>query len=1295
MEDVGLISGRSERQGEPFPLGSCFCLMFVSMIFAIFLITKVPKQSVAVNGIKIVIADVKPGFEYLLLDIRDKKLTISNDIHQKQCGKIDDNFRFDCYSKDGASQEKCEARGCCWAQPKENKEKSRGSLGVPFCFYPSNYPGYYFVNSTQTEKGVTIIIERNTSSYYGNDVMLLKVDVELARYGVRTKIYDPLKPSFEVPYPIKDAENVGKEKWFNVHINRSPFSMKIFEKNTNRLVYNILPFLIYTDQFIQVPSSIEEYVYSLDERNDRFLRSLDWKRFVMFSVDQHLGSDFNASQPFMLHTSGNGFFVGTFFYNSKPIEVILQPAPAYTIRARGGTLDVYSFIGSSAAEAMEDTNHLIAVPPNRISQCKPFANFASFIFCICLTVTLVIYFNGKKEIIVRNQVTIVITDVKPGLEYLSDKLNEVESTTLSYDINEKQCANIDDNLRFDCYPEDGASQEKCEARGCCWAQPKENKEKSRGSLGVPFCFYPSNFPGYYFVNSTQTEKGVTIFIERNTSSYYGNDVMLLKVDIELARYGVRTKVYDPLKPRYEVPYPIKDAENVGKEKWFNVHINRSPFSMKIFEKNTNRLVYHIFPFLIYTDQFIQVPSSIEKYVYGLGERKDKFLRSLDWQQFVMFSADQYPIPDSNLYGSQPFMLYTSGNGFFVGTLIYNSNAMEVILQPAPAYTVRTLGGVLDIYNFIGGSAAEVIQQYQNTIGLPNMPPYWALGFQLCRFGLNSTKATRDLWQRTRDAGIPFDVQWNDIDYMDDRRDFTYDPKNYGDLAELVDDIHKAGMHYVVMMDAALDTPKNASDYPPWADGVKRGIFVNDSNGNPFIGRVWSPNGAAWPDFTNPKTTEFWTDHLNELHEKIQFDGLWIDMNEPSNFYDGFKDGCPVSKYDNPPYVPHVQGRKLSHKTICMSAQQHAGLHYDVHNLYGYSETIATNKALRSIIPGKRPFIVSRSTFPGHGQYGNHWTGDVYSTWDDLHISISNILNFNLFGIPMVGADICGFNGNTTVKLCQRWMELGAFYPFSRNHNTDDAIDQDPVAMGPEVVQSSRNALSIRYILLPYLYTLFYRAHVFGETVARPLFFEFPDEIATYSIDTQFMWGPGLLILPVLAEDQTTLNAYLPKGLWYFWGNYTAVNSSGETMTIYSPPGVINVALRGGYVFPAKPISNTTTWSREWLFVLVFALDELGESLGELYWDDGESLDTYEKGNYNLIRFVASDNTIRSTVVEAGASKELTKLETVMVIGLNKDPTTVNVNGKATKDFHYNAEIKNLIIRDLEINLDEEFTINWQ
>ncbi len=111
------------------------------------------------------------------------------------------------------------------------------------------------------------------------------------------------------------------------------------------------------------------------------------------------------------------------------------------------------------------------------------------------------------------------------------------------------------------------------------------------------------------------------------------------------------------------------------------------------------------------------------------------------------------------------------------------------------------------------------------------------------------------------------------------------------------------------------------------------------------------------------------------------------MNEPSNFYDGQKNGCPKNDaLENPPYVPYVDGGVLAAKTLCMTARQHASVHYNVHNLYGFTESIVTNFALTDIRK-KRPFVISRSTFPGQGRFGGHWTGDVASTWGVLSLLI--------------------------------------------------------------------------------------------------------------------------------------------------------------------------------------------------------------------------------------------------------------------------------------------------------------------
>ncbi|XP_014665020.1 PREDICTED: sucrase-isomaltase, intestinal-like, partial [Priapulus caudatus] len=147
--------------------------------------------------------------------------------------------------------------------------------------------------------------------------------------------------------------------------------------------------------------------------------------------------------------------------------------------------------------------------------------------------------------------------------------------------------------------------------------------------------------------------------------------------------------------------------------------------------------------------------------------------------------------------------------------------------------------------------------------------------------------------------------------------------------------------------------------------------------------------------------------------------------------------CAVNEWDDPPYKPKsIYGDggvdRLSVKTLCMVGEQGDAAeykHYDVHSLYGWSQSEPSLKALEAAT-GKRGLVVSRSTFPTSGTSSGHWLGDNYSSWAQLRVSIIGLLEFNMFGIPYIGADICGFFLDSTADLCQRWMQLGAFYTYS-------------------------------------------------------------------------------------------------------------------------------------------------------------------------------------------------------------------------------------------------------------------------
>lgn len=295
---------------------------------------------------------------------------------------------------------------------------------------------------------------------------------------------------------------------------------------------------------------------------------------------------------------------------------------------------------------------------------------------------------------------------------------------------------------------------------------------------------------------------------------------------------------------------------------------------------------------------------------------------------------------------------------------------------------------------------------------------------------------------------------------------------------------------------------------------------------------------------------------------------------------------------------------------------------------------------------------------------------------------------------MMGADICGFNRDTTVELCKRWMQLGAFYPFSRNHNTNDAKAQDPVSLGPEVVEASRKALRLRYELLPYYYTLFWRAHVYGDTVIRPLFFEAPDQSNLHEIDEQFMVGGYLMVTPILRAGVTAARGvFPPPHCWYSLrdGQYLARDKSmpvGDNET---------VAVKGGGILPLQeppaqgPITTTVTRSAPLQLLAVPDLQHQAE--GELYWDDGDSMNSYEEKKYSHIEFYLNGTELQSNVQWWGYG--VPSLNKVSVLSQPAvESVTVN-NQPCVKpcEFTYSNQTRVLSVK-VNLSLDKPFNIKW-
>ncbi|NWH27846.1 MGA protein, partial [Grus americana] len=892
------------------------------------------------------------------------------------------------------------------------------------------------------------------------------------------------------------------------------------------------------------------------------------------------------------------------------------------------------------------------------------------------------------------------------------------------------------NERYDCHPSPNASKEKCEQLGCVWTEDTSN-------FDVPYCHYNGSDNGYSVADVKYMSSGVTANLtlnENNLKAYEKSTspISTLRLEVKYhSNHMLQFKIYDYANKRYEVPVPLnlpESPESTVENRLYDVVVQNKPFGIQVRRRSTGTVIWDSqLPTFTFSDMFIQISTRLaSQYLYGFGESEHTmFRRDMNWHTWGMFTRDQPPGYKLNSYGFQPLYMGLEEDGNAHGVLLLNSNAMDVTFQPTPALTYRTTGGILDFYMVLGPTPELVVQEYTALIGRPVMPPYWALGFQLCRYGYKNDTEIAELVEGMKAANIPYDVQYADIDYMERQLDFTLNP-HFSGLPALIQKIQEEGMRFILILDPAISA--NETNYLAFTRGLEKDVFIKWPDTNDIIyAKVWPdlPNVevnntldwdtqvelyrayVAFPDFFRNSTTEWWTREITEVYtnphnasKSLKFDGLWIDMNEPSNFVNGAVGGCRNQQLNFPPYVPYLGSRSegLIFKTLCMEGQQYLPdgspvRHYDVHNLYGWSQTKPTLDALQGITK-ERGIVITRSTYPSSGKWSGHWLGDNTAAWNQLDKSIIGTLIQPITDLFHTGADICGFFGDSEYELCARWMELGAFYPFSRNHNGNGAQRQDPVAWNSTFEDISRKVLNIRYTLLPYLYTLMYEANAHGSTVVRPLLHEFVEDKTTWEIYKQFLWGPALLISPVLEQGAVAVNAYLPNARWYDYHTGEYIGFRGQFRNLSSPLGHINLHIRGGYILAQQSPANTTFYSRKNPLALTVALNDSQLAEGQLYWDDGVRINAYEDGVYLLTSFTANQNVLEIKVLHHGyTDPNNLKFTQIKILGVtsNVREVTVSQNGEAIQSPHvvsYDSQKQALEITRLALELGKDYTLQW-
>ncbi len=604
-------------------------------------------------------------------------------------------------------------------------------------------------------------------------------------------------------------------------------------------------------------------------------------------------------------------------------------------------------------------------------------------------------------------------------------------------------------------------------------------------------------------------------------------------------------------------------------------------------------------------------------IYGLGEANRGINKR--GHRYASWCSDDpnHTEEKASLYGAHNFLLIHSDAvwGMFID---YPSEiTFDIGYTRQDLLQISIDSADLDLYIITGDNDRDIVRQFRQMIGESFLPPLWAFGFQQSRWGYCNEDDIRCVAAGYRDNHLPLDAIYMDIDYMERYKDFTVDETRFADLPGLAADMQEQGLHLVPIIDAGV---KIEDGYDVYEAGVAGNHFCKRADGTDFVAGVW-PGKTHFPDVLNKDAREWFGAYYKRLTDQ-GIDGFWNDMNEPAIFYseEGLQEAferieeLSVEK-ENPDLNAfwalrdtfNISNSRADYARFYHNIDGKQVRHDKVHNLYGFNMTRAAGEALEKISPDKRILLFSRSSYIGMHRYGGIWTGDNQSWWSHLLLNIKMMPSLNMCGYLYSGADLGGFGCHATRDLLLRWLAFGIFTPLMRNHAALGTREQECYQF--EGTEDFRNVLSLRYRLIPYLYSEFMKALKNNDLLFAPLAFDFPKDKIAVETEDQLLLGESLMVTPIYQANVTGRTVYLPEDMlhvcFHTATDYTITPLASGHHYITAELGEVPLFIRKGHMLPlAAPCECTKELSYD-SFEL---LGEDGTSY-EMYCDDGISRDT--------------------------------------------------------------------------------------
>jgi len=573
-------------------------------------------------------------------------------------------------------------------------------------------------------------------------------------------------------------------------------------------------------------------------------------------------------------------------------------------------------------------------------------------------------------------------------------------------------------------------------------------------------------------------------------------------------------------------------------------------------------------------------SPVTEAIYGLGQHQ---------QRIMNYKGKTLSLDQQNGEVALPFMESSLGYGLLWDN--YSLTQFTGNLSSNTKYKFSSESGkMVDYYFMYGPELDSVIYQYRTATGKAPMFPKWAYGLFQSKDKYSTQAEILTLANKYRAANLPLDCIVQDWDYWtpDLWGSNNMDATKYPNPKAMVDSLHAMNLHTMI------------SIWPVFHSSTANYQQYN------AIGALYPSAGPH--HFYDPHNDAakkiYWNQVNSQLFSKYGWDAWWADNDEPQGYPDAFD------------------------RKNFMTAKGSGVTYY---NTYPIQHTAGFFNGWSADMPNKRPFVLSRSAFPGQQRYATAvWSGDIASTWAKFQDQLSGGLNYSLSGMPYWTTDIGGYfytDWSTAAnnELMVRWFQYGVFCPIFRIHGQGEKA-----LVSTSFTQATKDNLAasnkLRYRLMPYVYSMAWKVTSENYTIMRHLIMDYRTDVNVKSIDNQFMFGPSMMINPVSSAGVTQRSVYLPAGNWYdFWTGKLYTGS--QTITTAAPITKIPVFVKAGSIIPMGPEIMYATQSIDPTEIRIY---KGSNGSFTLYEDEGDT-HNYEKGSYSVIPFSYNEATKELTI----------------------------------------------------------------